>query len=74
MSEVLQNGRPPRGLPQRIALALAALLALVSSLYAVAIVASVSFAEEELISGVMHDDMLLAREQLERGDAPRGPE
>lgn len=71
MSGVLKTVRPPRGLPQRIALALATLLALVASLYAVAIVVSVNFAEEELISGFMHDDMLLAREQLERGETPR---
>lgn len=62
---------PKRGLGERLALAFAILLTTVACLYGLAIVGSVGFTEEELISSFLRDELEQAKGDLERGETPR---
>lgn len=59
------------GLAQRIMYAFALLIATVAVLYAGALMRSIEFAEENLIAGFLEDELQLAAEMLEQGEAPR---
>ncbi len=60
-----------RGLGERLAFAFAVLLTTVAGLYGLAIVGSVGFTEEELISSFLRDELELAKNELEQGITPR---
>ncbi|MDO5530767.1 HAMP domain-containing sensor histidine kinase [Sutterella sp.] len=63
--------RPARGLSQRIALAFALLLALVASLYAIAVISAIGFTERELLTAMLEDELTNATAALSRGEMPR---
>lgn len=64
--------KPPRGLSQRIMLALTVLLTGLAALYSAAMVGVIGYTEEELISSFLEDDMDYVVSQIERGDTAIG--
>ena len=60
--------KPPRGLSQRIMLALTVLLTGLAALYSIAMVGVIGYTEEELISSFLEDDMDYVVRQVELGD------
>ncbi len=61
---------PPRSLAQRIMLSFALLVTFVAGFYAFALYQSIEFTEQQLISGILRDEVARA----ERGETPRLPE
>lgn len=64
--------KPPRGLSQRIMLALTVLLTGLAALYSAAMVGVIGYTEAELISSFLEDDMDYVVSQIERGDTAIG--
>ena len=64
--------KPPRGLSQRIMLALTVLLTGLAALYSAAMVGVIGYTEDELISSFLEDDMDYVVSQIERGDTAIG--
>ena len=65
---------PPRSLAQRIMLSFALLVTFVAGFYAFALYQSIEFTEQQLISGILRDEVARAVDTLERGETPRLPE
>ena len=65
---------PPRSLAQRIMLSFALLVTFVAGLYAIALYQSIEFTEQQLISGILQDEISRSIDTLERGKVPRLPE
>ena len=59
---------PPRSLAQRIMLSFALLVTFVAGFYAFALYQSIEFTEQQLISGILRDEVARAVDTLERGE------
>lgn len=66
---------PPRSLAQRIMLSFALLVTFVAGFYAFALYQSIEFTEQQLISGILRDEVARAVDTLgarRDAEAPRG--